>query len=245
LWARVDWYDNGTVTGTAQNITAGTWYHFALYYNNTDNAMAWYWGTTITPSVVQSSASITTTRNPSKLELQFQSGLGHVGFQLDQDWFSTRSTTAQRRFVHDGEDAAWWCQLLGDGERWASGDGRIIVNVSWIASVSEQAILADASISALEIAAQVAEGLVLAEAADGSLLFNVSALDGVTVSDAGAAVVTSRRFAADGVTVEDAASVLAVSWCRSWMGGSLGYGYETSVYATGRATVTISASRRR
>jgi len=106
LTVRCRYYDGGTVYTDPVNISAATWYHYGLYYDNTNNKMAWYLSTDTDLGAARfSDDTITTTRTPVTVKLGYVScggtygtGVTSMGYDsLDVDYTS---------LVHTAEDSS-------------------------------------------------------------------------------------------------------------------------------------------
>lgn len=73
-------------TFTAQNISADTWYHVRIKWDNTNNQASWAFGTTDTPSAIDTNVAASTTRSASIISIGRFAVSGTVGnTTLDYD----------------------------------------------------------------------------------------------------------------------------------------------------------------
>lgn len=81
LQFRIDYYDNGGASGTAQNITANTWYHVGLHVQNgSPDIVEWFLSTTDTlGAAIDSINPATSTRSPQYLDIGFEYNSGTWG----------------------------------------------------------------------------------------------------------------------------------------------------------------------
>ena len=81
LQFRIDYYDNGGASGTAQNITANTWYHVGLHVQNgSPDIVEWFLSTTDTlGAAINSINPATSTRTPQYLDIGFEYNSGTWG----------------------------------------------------------------------------------------------------------------------------------------------------------------------
>ena len=92
--------------GSAINITAGTWYHWGIKYNNADEKWDLYWSTVADlGAAVQSGTADASTRAPGRLRVGFISASGTYGSDatiVGYDSFDVDYSA----LVHNAEDAA-------------------------------------------------------------------------------------------------------------------------------------------
>jgi hypothetical protein len=104
LTVNLEYYDNGDVTGTAQNIAANTWYHFGIKYDTTGATYAWYLSTDEDLGAAIDSGSLAgSTREPDYLRFgNAYSSPYNPGTTIDFDSFDLSISS----LVHDAEDTS-------------------------------------------------------------------------------------------------------------------------------------------
>lgn len=86
--------DHVSSSYTAQTISADTWYHVGLYWNNSANQAAWYLSTTDALGSAIDSTTPSTTRSVGKVSLGRASSTGTVGTPtFDYDSFTLDNST--------------------------------------------------------------------------------------------------------------------------------------------------------